>query len=420
MPEGARTRKRRGGAADKMRWQNLFFQAFLDEMNREGYTPEQMTRYVWKPFLPEDLAITGPDRDLSFFRVQTVPAEIRRSLGQGPLPRLDADAFFREQRLVLLLLPGFTHHTLKYPAFVAQKRLQRSPLDMVMLSAGERPGTTDERFLHRGGGVKLAYVAYPRSNAGSDIILEPMLRLLEGARTLQRWVLEEGRKIVVVGYSYGAPLALELLALLNSDPNRAPFLLPNTRAFLSINGDIGGSYLADALVNPGARFNVQKLVSLARRFHPLGLPLGLKTDQERDDMVGGVRSLAHPERQAHLAGILERVPGGFPYFSVCAFLPEADYVRCPVRNFDDWLMHKQSLASRDVSIYNDGQMVLENCFLPAFPAVPGRDRIDLGAVRSHHWGVSWVTFNAGRNPFPRIPYYRALARTLHEAGVKHP
>jgi hypothetical protein len=411
--------QRKGTAEGKKKWQNLFFHSFLDEMKRDGFTPEEMTRYVWKPFQPGDLRITGPERDLSFFRVQTVPAEIRRFLDQGPVPRMDADTFFREQRLVLLLLPGFTHHTLKYPAFVAQKRLARSPLDIVMLSPGENTSRTEERFLHRGGGVKLAYLAYPRSNAASDVIGGPMLRILENSAVLKKWVQEEGRKIVFIGYSYGAPLALEFLAGLNRDPARIPFLLANTLAYLSINGDIGGSYLADTLTNPGARFNVQKFVELARKFHPLGAPLGLKTDREREDMVDGVRSLGHSERQTHLRNYLDSVPGSILYFSVSAFLPEADYNRCPVRNFDDWLMHKQSLASRDVSIYNDGQMVLENCFLPAFPHVPVRRRIDLGAVRSHHWGVSWITFNAGKNTFPRVPYYRALARTLHEAGVSH-
>ena len=77
----------------------------------------------------------------------------------------------------------------------------------------------------------------------------------------------------------------------------------------------------------------------------------------------------------------------------------------------------QSLASKEASIYNDGQMVLDDCLIPEFESVPARRRIDLGAVRSHHWGVSWRTFNYGVNPFPRAAYYRALVATLSEIGI---
>jgi hypothetical protein len=62
-------------------------------------------------------------------------------------------------------------------------------------------------------------------------------------------------------------------------------------------------------------------------------------------------------------------------------------------------------------------MVLEDTFLPAFPGVAEENQIHLGAVRAHHWAVSWRTFNAGTNAFPRVPYYRALVRTLAEAGI---
>jgi len=130
-----------------------------------------------------------------------------------------------------------------------------------------------------------------------------------------------------------------------------------------------------------------------------------------------VRALGHAVRRARLRKIMRQMPRHLKYISISAFLPADDYDRNPIRNFDDASMYAQSLTARDVSIYNDGQMVLEDTLLPAFPGVPDENFIHLGAVRAHHWAVSWRTFNAGTNAFPRAPYYRALVRTLIEAGI---
>ncbi|MBF0120816.1 MAG: hypothetical protein HQK79_18460 [Desulfobacterales bacterium] len=404
---------------DKKKWQNLFFNNFLDELDKAGYTPEEIAKYVWKPFLPEDLVVSGPDKDLSFFKVQAVPGEISRYLERKQVSEMDVDEFCKKQKLVLILLPGFTHHTLQYPAFIAQKEFLETSLDIVKLSLGADGGPTEENFIHQGGGVKLAYLAYPRSNAPSEILIKPMFEILNNSKSLKKWVLEENRKIVFIGYSYGAPLSLELLAAMNTGSLPDSFIVKNTIAYLAINGDIKGSYLADSLVNPTMTFNAETFITIAELFNPIGLVLGIKTDEERKDFVTGMKSLTHVERQSHLQEYMDKIPTDIKYFSVCAFLPEEEYDNVIWRNFDDWNMHKQSLFSKDVSIYNDGQMVLEDCFIPDFPNVPKENKIDLGAVRSHHWGVSWLTMTHGKNKFPRFCYYRALIRTLNEAGVGH-
>jgi len=401
---------------DVRHWQNRFFCNFLYELNRAEYTPEDISKYVWKPFSPDDLIISGPDRDLSLFKVQTVPAEISRYLNNLPPNQVDSDDYFSSQKLVLILLPGFTHHTLKYPAFIAQDEFKSSPVDLMTIAFAPDGQSIIETELHQGGGVKLMYAAYPRSNASSLYIVPKTIEMLQMSQKLKNFV-NEGYKIVFIGYSYGSALGLELLAGLNSGAFEDSFILENTIAFLSINGDIEGSYLADAVLKEDALFNMQKYVKLSEKFNPLGLLMGLKTDQERKDLVGGVQSLAHPERIERLNEYRDKVPPNIKYFSICAFLPEDDYNNSLLKNLDDWTMHKQSLASKDISIYNDGQMVLENCFLPKFPHVPKENIIELGAVRAHHWAVSFRTFNMGVNNFPRFPYYRALGKTLAEAGV---
>jgi len=173
------------------------------------------------------------------------------------------------------------------------------------------------------------------------------------------------------------------------------------------------------MLDKNKKFNVHKFIKLAKKFHPVGFPLGLKTDQERDDMISGITSLAHEERQVRMKEYIDKVPSNIKYIAISAFLPDGDYDKKIWRNLDDWLLHLQSLASKDISIYNDGQMVLDDCFLPKFPHVAKENLIDLGAIRGHHWSVSWLTFNAGKNKFPRFPYYRALARTLVEAGISN-
>ncbi len=401
----------------QMGWIDRFFGNFLMELREADATPEQVCKVAWKPVPPKDLVITGPDRDLSFHKVEIVPDEAERYLTRLPPANFDVEALLEHQKLIFVLLPGFTHHTLRFPAFYELVEPRRSPLEVVKLAPSADGRSIVETFTHRGPGTKLVYAGYPRSNASSDRILRPLFRLLHESPSLRQWVDGEGYRIVFVGYSYGAPLALELLAAMNAGVFDDRFLLPATQALLAINGDIHGSYLADFVTHPETSFNVQRAVGLMRQFNFLGLPLGIRTEQERNDMLGGVRALGHTVRKARLRKILRQMPRHLKYVTISAFLPAGDYDTNPIRNFDDVTMYLQSLTARDVSIYNDGQMVLEDTFLPAFPGVPRENFFHLGAVRSHHWGVSWRTFNSGNNHFPRPSYYRALVRTLHELGI---
>jgi len=196
-------------------WQNRFFDNFLFEMKKAGMKPDEICNFVWKPFTNNELKITGSERDLDFSKVQLSPGEIKSRLEGLVSSDFNSEEFFKNQKLVIVILPGFTHHTLKYPAFIAQKELLKGPLDVVELSLSKDGNSTVEKFRHKGGGVKLVYAAYPRSNASAGIILEPLFNILEQSKSLKHWVLEEGYKIIFLGYSYGAPLGLELLAAMN-------------------------------------------------------------------------------------------------------------------------------------------------------------------------------------------------------------
>ncbi len=417
---GKRTSSRTVPSADELHWPQRFFENFLTELHSDGYNPEQISHHVWKPFAARDLQITGLDRDLSYHKVEITPAEVERCLERLPSRSLRVGKMLREQKLILVLLPGYTHQTLQYPAFYELVEPERSPLEVLKLQPGPKRARPIEIFTNRGPGTKLVYLGYPRSNGAIDVILRPTFQMMERSANLRRWVEDEGYKIVFIGYSYGAPLALELLAGLNTGRLRDSFILRNTAALLTINGDISGSYLADVVAHPETTINAKMAVDLVRRFPLLGGPLGLADPQARDDLVAGIESLGHDIRRAATKRLMKEVPSHVTYVSISAFRTQDDYNANPLSNFDDWSMYMQSLAGTGVSIYNDGQMILEDTFLPEFPKVPKNRQINLGAVRTHHWGVSWETFNYGSNRFPRPAYYSALLKTLYELGVRNP
>jgi hypothetical protein len=64
-------------------------------------------------------------------------------------------------------------------------------------------------------------------------------------------------------------------------------------------------------------------------------------------------------------------------------------------------------------------VVLEDNLIPQVSHIPESNIFHLGAVRTHHWGVSYRSFNFGRNKFPRRAFYRALIQTLHDLGIQN-
>ncbi len=385
---------------------------FLWQLRAEGHGPAQIARWMWKPYCPEDLRILGPDRDRDLSGLAYSEAEVEAMLTELPEPQLRIDEhFFRREKTVLVLVPGFTHETLKNFSWHEQVQRKGSPHTVLMLHPAE--GATREQLYQSGDGLKLVYLRYPRSNAASAHIVPAMFRMLHGSASLRRWV-GEGYRLLFVGYSYGAPLALELLAELNSGAYADNFILRATRGFLGLCGDIGGSYLADDCIGESPQLvSMDKLVAFARRHPWFGKLVGLGTPQLCDDMIHGVGALGHQVRQACARDYALRLPPQLRYYTAAALMPLADYRRRWWHfNLDDWAMHRQALVTDPITAYNDGQVALPDNLLPPAPQVPARNKLHLGAVRTHHWGVSYRTFNFGINRFPRVAYYRALLQTV--------
>ncbi len=398
-----------------------FFHHFVAELKAKGYRADQAQQWLWRPRAVADLAITGAarDRDLSKLALDASTFEqvwqATPAAEAGAIPSMGSNT-------VLVLMPGFTHETLRNFSWHEQINRKDSPHEIRMLSPAANPAaaTTEEvKASGRADGMKLLYVRYPRSNAASAQVLPGVFDLLSRSDSLKRWV-GEGRRVLFVGYSYGAPLSLELLAGLNSGRFDAPWLLQATQGFLGLCGDIGGSYLADDVLKDDAQlFSLKKALAFCRRWPLVAKLAGLGTEQLMADIEGGVQALGHEARQAAIADYAAKLPAHVHYFTVAAVLPLGDYRRRWWQfNLDDYAMYRQALVSDPISLYNDGQVVLSDNLLPDAPQVPSAQRIHLGQVRTHHWGVSYKTFNLGNNGFPRAAFYRALMRSVAEVLAK--
>jgi len=397
-------------------WAQRFSEYFIRHLAAQGYSAEQIAQWMWKPYRLNDLQMTGAARDQDYSRLELSPNDIRDQLTRLLAAVAANQDFYHKQKVVLVMLPGFTHETLKNFSWHEQIERKNSPHTVVMLKPGFKGEAPQEQMYATGDGLKMLYVKYPRSNAASRHINEPLFEMLHSSPSLRRWV-GEGYKLFFIGYSYGAPLALELLADLHAGRFADSFILKNTRGFLGLCGDIGGSHLADDVLRPDAKLlNIHKVIDFCRRHPLIGKLAGLGTQQLRDDMADGVRSLAHEERQSRMSDYAPKLPPQIKYFSIGAVLPLNDYKRRWWQfNLDDYAMYRQALVSEPISIYNDGQVVLQDNLVPSAPQIAPQSNIHLGAVRTHHWGVSYKTFNFGNNKFPRLAFYRALMQTIFEA-----
>ncbi len=399
-----------------MSLQHRFFDAFAGQLAREGMAAHNAARHMWLPFDPAREPMLGEGRNRSLLHLTPSTAELAEVMQQqrAQAEKLNLD-WMSETPVGLILVPGFTHETLRHYSWHEAMDDRYSPHRITVLHPDADTGCREEQRT-QGHGLRIAYLRYPRSNAASDVILPGLAALLKNSPTVQAWC-DEGRQLIFVGYSNGAPLSLELFAALQEGRLHAGGVLESTRACVSLCGDIGGSYLADDMVSEHPRFpSIDKILAFAER-HPLLARafMGLGTEQLRADLPGGARSLGHAVRQQAIRDYRDKLPTHLHYFAVGAMLPLNDYRRRWWHfNLDDWAMYRQALISDPITIYHDGQVALPDNLIPPLEHVADNQQHFLGAVRTHHWGVSYRTFNLGNNIFPRTAFYRALLEVVSE------
>lgn len=395
-----------------------FFHHYVKELAAEGLGPSQIRQFAWNPTPLDELAITGEGRDRDLRKLALSVEQVQAVLADQTLGGTYARNQYANEKIVLVVVPGFTHETLKNLSFHQEMNRPDSRHHIMMLRPTPTGIPTAETGYAQGNGLRVVYAKYPRSNAASEHINQPLFDLLHQSRTLKRWVKDEGYKLVFLGYSYGCPLSLELLSDLSCKRFEDDFILDNTAAFIGLCGAIGGSYLAsDVLRDDSKIMSIPKLVERSRKYPLIGKIAGLPTAQFQDDMVGGIQSLTREVRKARMEAYGQHLPSHVKYFSLGAVMPLDDYERSWKQlNFDDYAMYMQAKVSDPISVYNDGQVVLEDMLVPKAPNLPDDHHHHLGAVRAHHWAVSYQTFNFGKNKFPRRALYRSVLSICKALG----
>lgn len=196
--------------------------------------------------------------------------------------------------------------------------------------------------------------------------------------------LQGGEKVVLVGYSKGAPDILE--ALVNH-----PEMHTRIAAVVSVAGAVGGSPIADSLEGPFLRLVNDTL-----------LPNCSPGDG------GAIESLKQNNRKRWLSQ--NRLPTSIRYFSIVSFAERGRISRLLKQGYEQ-------LAFVDPR--NDGQLIFWDQVIPGSTI--------LGYVRADHWAIS-MPFSQdlpvssfmliNHNDFPREILLEAIMRFVEESLLK--
>ena len=93
---------------------SVFFSNFAGYLKAAGYSPAQSQRFMWRPHHVSDLNIVGDNRDQDFSKLALQENQLEQ-VHENHLPehRLVDRDFYRKHKIILVLVPGFTHETLK-------------------------------------------------------------------------------------------------------------------------------------------------------------------------------------------------------------------------------------------------------------------------------------------------------------------
>jgi pimeloyl-ACP methyl ester carboxylesterase len=190
--------------------------------------------------------------------------------------------------------------------------------------------------------------------------------------------LSPGEKVVLVGYSKGAPDILQALV-------EHPEVVQRVAAVVSIAGVVGGSPLTDGLDEPYRKMMGKNPI--------VNCPGGVGDP---------IASLQRSTRQKWLSQ--NRLPASVKYFSLAAFA-ERERISAILRVTYDRLAQ--------IDPRNDGQLIFYDQLIPGSTL--------LGYVRADHWAVA-LPFSQDRfapalidkNEFPREVLLEAIIRFVEE------
>ena len=190
--------------------------------------------------------------------------------------------------------------------------------------------------------------------------------------------LSPGEKVVLVGYSKGAPDILQALV-------EHPEIVKKVAAVVSIAGAIGGSPLTDSIVEPYKEMMRKNLL--------VNCPKGIGDP---------ILSLQRSTRQRWLSQ--NRLPGSVKYFSLVTFAER--------KNISSVLQPSYDLLAW-IDPRNDSQLIFYDQLIPGCTL--------LGYVNADHWALA-MPFSQDkiapalidRNEFPREVLLEAVVRFVEE------
>lgn len=191
---------------------------------------------------------------------------------------------------------------------------------------------------------------------------------------------KDGRRLVLVGYSKGAPDILEAIATY-------PELQSHVSAVVSIAGAIGGTPMANTVE--------QSTLNLVQYFPDAECDIG---DQ------GALESLKPEVRKRWLA--THALPASIRYYSLVTY-PDADHISS--------ILKSSHTKLSQVDSRNDSQMIFYDQLIPG--------SVLLGYLNADHWAVA-IPINrthpfisshfVDKNAFPREVLAEALVRFIEE------
>jgi hypothetical protein len=202
------------------------------------------------------------------------------------------------------------------------------------------------------------------------------------AQFIQNQAGKDSKKLILIGYSKGAPDIYEALVTNAS-------IVPHVAAFISVAGAVGGSPIADALPQQADKW--------IRQFNLTGC---------KGDIDSGFKSLGRSTRQAFLASYPS---AGVPAYSVVAQSSRENTSRALL---ESWQL-LQSFGSAE-----DGQLLKQDAIVP--------NAKFLGAALADHFAIAlpfetsspkYLQSGMDKNHYPRAALLEAVIRFV-EADLK--
>jgi len=379
------------------RWKIRFGQIFQALLAASGKKLEDYLYFIPPGVMPD------PETENSFKLIDLhINRELYNRYFSGDVPRIPDlnEEVVARLNATLVFVPGFGHHLVEQKMF------------------GDQIPQLKEL------GFNILYARYDDSFESNEKCARRVYDIVKRE-------LDDQQNLIFLTYSRGSPLLVELLA-----DSRYADVTTRTRAVVSFAGSLRGSVLVST---PTARKTARLLKAYQRFSQRIGittrilklilkwlslLPIEVfkewyelfeKASEFSDDLTDlpeGIEDLSRVTCENNHAGV--RIPRSIKLFSISAVYPESAFKGGLkfITNPDDLLLYVSGRELYQHNVFNDTQVLLPDSKF--FDGIG--DIIDLGIVKSDHWGITMprVFSRRYKDPFPRTEMLQAVLILLAE------